>query len=90
MALAVIHMVASISILIPNLINALRIGDILSENDPQQPTTGDGSSTKTEYPPKYFKVIMESIAFILLETWRLWISIDSVRLQRKDNNEKLS
>ncbi|GAA5806771.1 hypothetical protein MFLAVUS_000119 [Mucor flavus] len=66
--LAVIHTVASVAILVPNLINALKIGDqtIVNEEDP------------TEYPPKYFKVIMEVSAFMCLEIWRLWLALDSI------------
>ncbi|KAI9273435.1 hypothetical protein EDC94DRAFT_194606 [Helicostylum pulchrum] len=66
--LAVIHTVASVAILVPNLINALKIGDqtIVNQEDP------------TEYPPKYFKVIMEVSAFICLEIWRLWLALDSI------------
>jgi hypothetical protein len=62
-------MIASVSILVPNLINALRIGDATKSLPPQP---------NPEYPPKYFKVIMESAAFILLEIWRLWLAMDSV------------
>lgn len=64
-------MVASVAILVPNLINALQIGDATKDLPKVE---------NEEYPPKYFKVIMESSAFILLETWRLWLALDSVGL----------
>lgn len=79
MGLAIIHTIVSIAILVPNLINALKIGDILSEVTPPS----DNSGLPAEYPPKYFKVVMESIAFILLVAWRFWISVDSVCRPRK-------
>ncbi|CAO3642893.1 unnamed protein product [Mucor hiemalis] len=74
LGLAIIHTIVSIAILVPNLINALKIGDILSEVTPPS----DNSGLPAEYPPKYFKVVMESIAFILLVAWRFWISVDSI------------
>lgn len=81
MSLTIIHTVISIAILIPNLMNAMKIGDILSEVTPPINDTG----APPEYPPKYFKVVMESIAFIVMVVWKFWISVDSVRGTRKHN-----